>query len=124
MKIKPTYRRKLAVWAVLLVYFFSLSCHVVFVHSHWDGGQLVALHAHPYNLGTEGNNSKKNDTHSEEEYELYKLIFASPLLELGFYEVIIESVVPEPSVTPAFLPQFHQETFRSHRPVRGPPLFV
>ncbi|WP_375583013.1 hypothetical protein [Cyclobacterium xiamenense] len=119
-----TYRRDRAVRAVLLAYFFSLSCHVVFVHSHWKEGRLVALHAHPYDFGSDGGERKKKDTHSDKEYELYKLIFTSPLLELGLEEVIIAWSTQTMPLLPAVLSDVFNDWFPASCSVRGPPSFA
>lgn len=125
VNVNVTYRRKASLGMLMLIYFSSLFCDVFFLHSHWSEGNLVAIHSHPYSFDKEEEgNRKKRNNHSKQEYELYDLIYSTPLLALEFFDFQFTPVSQEVDV-------FSVNTLRSYtssplalRQVRGPPFFV
>ena len=86
MKSNISNSRNVGFSIFMLIYFLSLFNNILFVHSHWYEGNLIALHAHPYSLKLDQESNKKKNTHSNEEYELYDLIYNAPILELEFFD--------------------------------------
>jgi hypothetical protein len=108
----------------MLIYFLSLFNNILFVHSHWYEGHLVALHAHPYSFNFDQENKKKKDTHSNEEYELYDLIFNAPILELEFFNFKIHPLSDELNTTFSIVLTSYESKNKPFHDVRGPPVLV
>jgi hypothetical protein len=122
VKKKGTYRRKVGLGIFLMILLSSLFCNIFFVHSHWYEGNLVAIHAHPYALGSDDAGNKK-DNHTREEYELYELIFNTPFLALEFFDVDLHPISSEQSFPQVSWDISHRDQFLPTHPVRGPPFF-
>jgi hypothetical protein len=108
----------------MLIYFLSLFNSIFFTHSHWYDGQLVALHAHPYNIDYERDGNKKRDTHSQEEYELYDLIYNTPLLELEFFYLAVNPFYGESSDIISYVFISFESKIKPLHSGRGPPITI
>lgn len=108
----------------MLIYFLSLFNNILFVHSHWYEGNLVALHAHPYSLTFDQESKKKKNTHSNEEYELYDLIYNAPILELEFFDFKMLPFSNKLNTT--FSKNFisYESKIKLFQFLRGPPVLV
>ncbi|MFD2201249.1 hypothetical protein [Shivajiella indica] len=118
-----TYCRKLGSSILLLAYTFMLFNNIIFIHSHWSDEHLVAVHAHPYNLDLDDKERKNKEQHSNDEYELYELIFNTPVTEISFFSFVIQSIehVNISIACPDSLPLY--DNFLRDNGVRGPPYF-
>jgi hypothetical protein len=116
--------RKVGFGIIILIYFLSLFNSIFFLHSHWYNGHLVALHAHPYNLSLEGEGNKKKDTHSKKEYELYDLIYHSPILELEFFNFEISLFYDECHDSFADFFISYESKVKPFHHGRGPPVLI
>ncbi|WP_209331099.1 hypothetical protein [Lunatimonas salinarum] len=117
-------RRRIGFGIFMLVYFLALCNSSFFLHSHWKNGRLVALHAHPSAIGSADEDNKERDTHSNEEYALYDLIYNTPALELAFFEFGIHR---EGSEVLKYFPgsfNFFLSEHTCFHDVRGPPCFA
>lgn len=108
----------------MLIYFLSLFNNILFVHSHWYEGHLVALHAHPYSLAFDQEDNKKKDTHSSEEYELYDLIYNTPILEFDFFDFKISPFRKELNTAFSIILFSYGSKNTPFHDVRGPPVLV
>jgi hypothetical protein len=108
----------------MLIYFLSLFNNILFVHSHWYEGHLVALHAHPYSLTFDQESKKKKDSHSNEEYELYDLIYNTPILGLEFFDFEIRPFSNELNTTFSIVLTSYESKNLPFHDVRGPPVLV
>jgi hypothetical protein len=116
--------RKIGFGIFMLIYFLSLLNTILFIHSHWYEGNLVALHAHPYNLNFDQESKKKKDSHSNEEYELYDLVYNTPILELEFFDFEIRPFTNELNTTFSILFTSYESKNNPFHDVRGPPVLV
>jgi hypothetical protein len=116
--------RKVGFGIFMLIYFLSLFNNILFVHSHWYEGNLVALHAHPYSLNFDQESKKKKDSHSNEEYELYDLIYNTPILELDFFTFELSPFYNESTTTFTVVLTSYESKNKPFHDVRGPPVLV
>jgi hypothetical protein len=65
--------------------------HSLFIHSHWNNGVLIAIHAHPYQIDFSEGNQKDDSDHSEQEYFFLEQIFETPYFNFKFFDVQIIS---------------------------------
>lgn len=105
----------------MLIYFLSLFNSIFFIHSHWYDGHLIALHAHPYGGNSDDEGNKKRDTHSQEEYELYDLIYHSPLLELEFFDLELNHFYDESNDSFSDIFISFESKIKPFHSGRGPP---
>ena len=124
MKSNISNIRKVGFGIFMLIYFLSLFNNILFVHSHWYEGNLVALHAHPYSLDFDKEGNKKKDTHSNEEYELYDLIYNAPILELDFFDFEISPSYDELNTTFSKVLTSYESKNKPFHDVRGPPVLA
>lgn len=113
--------RKFGVSIILLIHFLSLYNDILFVHSHWFEGNLVSVHAHPYSQKIDNENHQNKDTHSDEEYELYDLIFNTPTVELEFFDFELSPFCNKSSSFFTAILFFQESNIKFLHYVRGPP---
>ncbi|SMD42216.1 hypothetical protein SAMN00777080_0756 [Aquiflexum balticum DSM 16537] len=124
MKSNISNIRKVGFGIFMLIYFLSLFNNILFVHSHWYEGNLVALHAHPYSLDFDIEGNKKKDSHSKKEYELYDLIYNAPILGLEFFDFEIRPFTNELNTTFSIVLTSYESKNKPFHDVRGPPVLV
>lgn len=108
----------------MLIYSLSLFNSIFFIHSHWYEGNLVALHAHPYNVDFEGDGNKNRGSHSQEEFELYDLIYNSTFLEVEFFDIEISPVYAESKNSFFDILISFESNIKPFHFGRGPPVLI
>jgi hypothetical protein len=115
--------RKIGFGIFMLIYFLSLFNNILFVHAHWNNGDLIALHAHPYKIDFGQDENKSKGSHSDEELELYDLIYNTPVLELEFFDFELNPFTQNTDSTFSTILLLDEKQFISHKDIRGPPAF-
>lgn len=115
--------RRVGFGMFMLLHLLLLFNNIIFFHSHWYNGHLVAVHAHPYQIDPENPSGQDDGSHSKEELELYDLIFNTPSLELGFFEYVLQPFDSKAEDAIASILFKYEDNSCSAWHIRGPPSF-
>jgi hypothetical protein len=108
----------------MLLHLLLLFNNIIFFHSHWYDGHLVAVHAHPYNLDSENPNGQDESSHSRQELELYDLISSTPSVALGFFTFVLRPFQQESEFSISSILSKYEDNSGHCRLIRGPPAAV
>ncbi|MCF1749492.1 hypothetical protein [Mariniradius sediminis] len=115
--------RRVGFGMFMLLHLLLLFNKIIFFHSHWYNGHLVAVHAHPYEFNSESPSGQDDGSHSKEELELYDLISNTPRLELEFFEFVLSPFHAESNDSIASILFKYEDNSGSAWHIRGPPSF-